>query len=125
MKEPVAQVKPIPPAHPCKGCGVELEPLRRYGGLCADCVKPKARPEPPQASPASRVRVLETIYRVRRVGKRAVRTKYVRVECACGRKSTVEATAWKRARPRMCKACYRREASDRGIDATRYGLYAK
>jgi hypothetical protein len=113
---------PIPetPTH-CRGkhCGAVLDPLRRYAGLCRQCVARHQRPGPaPTRQLKSVYRVLRRFSRKRRDGKFV---RYVELRCGgthgakCGRTTTIQASTWKHRRPRACAACTLREISVHGF----------
>lgn len=101
-------LKPVPSAPTHCGCGAELEPLRRYAGLCARCVAARPRPRR-RMRPAARLRVLEHF---KRRGE-----KCVRIECGCGARRIMTLRAYKVQRPESCQKCRLREVDRRGFEA--------
>ena len=95
-----ARPKPIP-LEPvaCRGCGKLLEPLRRWGGLCRECVC-----ELPHASPRrASWELVRTFKRKRSKGK--VIERCVLVRCSCGNERVLTWTHWTQRRPTRCKRC--------------------
>jgi hypothetical protein len=118
-----ATPQPIPdePTH-CRVCTVaELEPLRRYAGVCKRCVMARMKPAIAPTTPLKSVfRVVRRFSRKRADGKLE---RYVEVRCggtrgvACGRRRTLKATTWRHHRPRCCSACTLREIDTYGFEA--------
>jgi len=102
---PPLKAVPSTPTH-C-GCGVELEPMRRYAGLCKRCVaewSERRRRRPTRAS---------------RVLRRFVRNRvwYVEVECGCKVRRTMREATYKVQRPQSCKRCRLRTVERNGFEA--------
>jgi hypothetical protein len=107
-------IKPVPaePTH-CRRCRTELEPLRRWGGLCLRCVAARARPAPlPTEQLRCRFTVVRSFYR-QRAGHRE---RYVEVRCECGQRRTYKQTIWMHHRPKWCKRCRLRAGLGLGVD---------
>jgi hypothetical protein len=101
-------VKAVPttPTH-CR-CGVELEPLRRYAGLCKRCVARWMKRRAKRVRPAMRV--------VRRFERDGVR--YVEVRCTCSkRRRTMREATYDAQRPETCNRCRLREVDRNGFEA--------
>lgn len=98
--------KPVPPTPThCRTCGVELEALRRYAGLCGPCVR--ARPRAPvPAEPADPP--LRIVRRFQRSGEA-----FVEYECGCGARRTMRRRLYEADPPRRCKHCQRRAGARR------------
>lgn len=101
------ELRPVPdhPTH-CGRCRAELEPLRRWGGLCAKCIRKRGK--------ASAQRVVEPHYELiteyMHKKPNGHRERYVRVRCSCGRKSRMSRRTWLRRRPAGCHRCRLRTA---------------
>lgn len=110
------ELRPVPdePTH-CRGrgCKAELEPLRRWGGLCAKCIRKRghAAARPVLEEPHF---VLIAEYE-RKSPKSGKRERYVRVQCTCGRKRRMKRVTWQRHRPACCSRCRLRAANMRGF----------
>lgn len=107
------ELTPVPttPTH-CRACGVvELEPLRRYGGLCKACVRSRSKAAPADQQLRCRMKVVRQLYR-QRVGHRE---RYVEVRCECGRRRVLKWSNWCLHPPLSCNRCRLR-----GIE--RYGF---
>jgi hypothetical protein len=104
---PVLKAVPATPTH-C-GCGVELEPLRRYAGLCKRCVATWTQ--------RSRQRQAERpiMQVVRRFARKSV--KYVEVECGCKVRRTMREATYRVQRPQCCKRCRLRAVDKNGFEA--------
>ena len=100
-------VRPVPdtPTH-CTQCGAELEPLRRYGGLCKACV---AKCPAVRKYAKSRLRVVRYLVRHGR--------RFVEVKCSCGRRRTMRLSTWKLQPPQCCKCCRLRAVDRHGFEA--------
>lgn len=107
-------LKPVPakPTH-CRSCGLLLEAMRRYAGLCKRCVAdwprlcvlaPPAVPDPP---PQMRI--------IRRFMRRTA--KWVELECGCGTRRLMQEANYEAQRPQSCKACRLRALKKRGFEA--------
>lgn len=97
--------KPIPtsPTH-CRGCGVLLEPLRRYGGLCKACVPSAALGR--LADPMARKwTVIERFKRSRSTCNGPITERCVRVRCVCGSERVMTVAIWSCRRSLGCKRC--------------------
>lgn len=94
--------KPIPatPTH-CRRCEVELEPLRRWGGLCRACVSPAAVAKLRDPQAMQWVIVREFI----RKRKSGIRERCLRVQCSCGKQRVIAKSAWRTQRSTCCKRC--------------------
>jgi len=102
------------PANHCRGCGAELEPLRRYGGLCKQCVGGTRPPAPPPTEQLrSRFRFLREVFK-QRAGHRE---RFAEVECECGRRRVLQWKTWSLHRPRSCNRCRLKEIEARGFEA--------
>lgn len=106
MKITLLAPKDIPdePTH-CqgRGCGVLLEPLRRYAGLCKACVVKCSR-RLAKKRPKPKLRILRSFMRH---GE-----KHVEVECVCGNRRIMRLSTLRIERPTRCKRCRLREAAD-------------
>lgn len=109
-----AEVRAVPssPTH-CVGCGAALEPLRRYAGLCRQCVVARepswrARPEP------SRFELLGEFLRGTRAGRQE---RWAEVRCSCGRKRWLKWATWEHHRPACCNKCRLRGVEQNGFEA--------
>jgi len=102
---PKLKAVPATPTH-CP-CGVLLEPLRRYGGLCKRCVANFAQrhKRPPPAK--------------QKIVRRFVRAgvKYVEVECGCKVRRTMREATYNAQRPQSCKRCRLRAVDRHGFEA--------
>lgn len=100
-------VKPVPatPTH-CRGCGLELERLRRYAGLCRQCVAARMSAA---TAPQPRVQVVRDFVRH---GE-----KFVVVQCACGVQRTMRLSTYNAQRPLTCKACRLAAIKRNGFEA--------
>jgi len=99
---------PATPTH-CR-CGTELEPLRRYAGMCQRCVARWMRRRAKRPAPA-RLRM--------RVVRRYVRAgvKYVVVQCGCGAgRRTMRAATYDTQRPQSCNRCRLRDVDRHGFE---------
>lgn len=106
--------KPIPatPTHCTRGCGTELEPLRRYAGLCKLCVaRMSIRNALVSAKPLSIWKVVRE-YTVKR--KDGFNEKYFHIVCGCGRTRNIKADKWKRSKPKHCSRCRLKEIDKNG-----------
>lgn len=112
--------KPIPdsPTH-CRGCGDWLEPLRRWGGLCRDCVRDacgrsttRTRSEPG----AFKWRELRRFVRKRRNG---VNETCVRAKCQCefGTERTMSLTQFKQHASLACNKCKLKQIRAHGVES--------
>jgi hypothetical protein len=105
------KLKPVPakPTH-CRSCGLLLEAMRRYAGLCKKCVAEWPRLcvlAPPAAEPR-----MQTVRHFMRRG-----TKWVELECACGTKREMQLSTYEAQRPQSCKPCRLRALKRRGFEA--------
>lgn len=100
-------VKPVPatPTH-CRGCGTELELLRRYAGLCQRCVAARMTAAP---APQPRLQIVRDFVRH---GE-----KFVVVQCACGAQRTMRLSTYNAQRPLTCKACRLAAIKRHGFEA--------
>lgn len=107
------EVKPIP-AEPtlCRGCGAELEPLRRWGGYCQKCVI-EWRERSPCKPAAAMFRVVRTFER----DASGRRVQHVELECSCGRRRVVKLWTWQNRRPACCNRCRLQAVNDHGFEA--------
>lgn len=104
---------PAKPTH-CRKCGAELEPLRRYGGLCRDCIARDAQPVvPPTEQLRCQFTVVRTLYRARP----GHRERYVEVVCDCGQRRVLKWSTWAHKRPLCCNQCRLRGINARGFEA--------
>lgn len=97
------RLKPVPTGPTeCRSCGVPLEPLRRYAGLCKACVA--ARPK--RRRPA----------RQQRIVRRFVRSgeTYLELECGCGARRVMHVGTYNTQRPAQCKRCQLQASRWRG-----------
>lgn len=97
--------KPIPstPTH-CQ-CGTWLEPLRRWGGKCKDCIR-SAQPGKLHDPQALQWTVVKEFKRKRPGGKRrGVVERCVRLRCSCGKYRTMSLAEWRARRSTCCKRC--------------------
>ena len=104
---------PDKPTH-CRQCNIELELMRRYAGLCANCIKGKAQP---RAAPTAPLRCRFTLLRElsrQRVGHKE---RYVEVQCECGQKRTLKWSTWEHKRPLCCNQCRLKDINARGFEA--------
>jgi len=112
------QLKAVPaqPTH-CRGrgCGVLLEPMRRYAGLCKLCVGKVAKRAKRRRGP--RLRILRDFMRH---GE-----KHIEVECSCGNRRIMRLSTYNTQRPQRCKVCRLREASTLRAAARAAHLKAK
>jgi len=109
-------VQPVPlePTQ-CRGCGIVLEPLRRYAGLCRACVMGFTRPaQKPTGHIEPQLCVLQESCRMRPDGRRE---RYVLVQCTCGQRRTLKWTTWQHHRPRCCNRCRLRDIDLHGFEA--------
>src|SRR5262245_5631323 len=116
--ELLTEPKPIPegPTH-CRGCGQEIEPLRRWGGLCKRCVYGlKKSSDRPRHEPVRfRWRLLEQYVRIRPNG---IREKRVRVICECGRtRRTMGLTDYNQRKSLACRRCLLADIRLRGVES--------
>jgi hypothetical protein len=107
--------KPIPdtPTH-CRGCGDELPPLRRWGGLCRDCVHrvPAANGRGPHVF---RWKAIEFFTRTRSNGERQ---SSVRVRCECGLSvRTMSITEYEQHKSLACRRCLLKDIRARGVES--------
>jgi hypothetical protein len=106
--------KPVPakPTH-CRSCGLLLEAMRRYAGLCKRCVADWPRlcvlAPPAAADPPLQMRI------VRRFKRRTAR--WVELECGCGARRLMQEANYEAQRPQSCKACRLRALKKRGFEA--------
>lgn len=100
------EVKPVP-ATPtnCRGCDVVLEPMRRYAGLCRECVIKRSKRRRRQRP----MRVVQTFVRA---GE-----KHLEVECGCGARRVMRLSTYNAQRPQTCKRCRLRAVSRHGFEA--------
>lgn len=112
--------KPIPqtPTH-CRGCDSVLEPLRRWGGMCRQCVRDwqgthKRLDAQQAAEPVFRWRVIKQITRLRPDGRHE---KYVQCACVCGTKRTMTLSSFEQRRSYACRGCHMREVRVRGVES--------
>lgn len=120
--------KPIPatPTH-CTGCGSELEPLRRWGGKCKQCVR--GRGEPKQVAAAEPcINRWHVIRRFTQVRPNGVRERFVRVRCTtpigdgiCGSErnmsqSKFDGSECEGHRSLACRRCKLKNIKARGVD---------
>lgn len=116
--------KPIPdgPTH-CRVCGFELEPLRRWGGLCKDCV-PRAVGTTmlEQATTKLQWREVKRFTRVRKDGQRNV---IVVVRCSCGteREMTPAEFEGRSRRANACKRCRKKFVRTHGVEGFQSGRH--
>lgn len=104
---------PDKPTH-CRQCRIELEPLRRYGGLCRNCIQGNAQPAAAPTEPLRcRFTIVRTLYRARP----GHREKYVEVQCECGQKRTLKWSTWEHKRPLCCNQCRLKDINARGFEA--------
>jgi len=100
------QAKPIPakPTH-CRRCSSELPLLRRYGGLCGDCIVTHA---PPRLEDPTRRKWVILERRPARLpnGETVIR---LRVKCACGYERTMTQAEWRNSRSLQCNRCRMRD----------------
>jgi len=106
-------LKPVPthPTH-CRGCGVELERLRRWGGYCRACV----RGLPHKARSHAEWSIVRVFTRKRGPNGR-ISERMVRIRCTCGKERVISWSEWTRRRTNCCKRC-----SLAGFDAGMMGL---
>lgn len=99
-------VKPIP-AGPltCRDCGAPLELLRRYAGLCKDCVGKRAKR---RKAP----RPMKIVRSFVRHGE-----KHIEVECGCGERRVMRQSTYNAQRPQSCKRCRLRMIAKQGFEA--------
>lgn len=110
---------PATPTH-CRGCGAELEPLRRAGGRCKPCVASMVTvPAPaPTARLASQMTLLREFRR-----KRAGRPGHMRgermveVRCSCGTQRVLQWQIWHDRPPQCCNRCRLRAVERDGFEA--------
>lgn len=114
------ELRPVPlsPTH-CRRCRAELEPLRRWGGLCRRCVARRSRPAPkPTERLQSRLTLVREFIRKRTSGARVgLRESYVEVRCSCGQLSVMKRTRWMLRRPACCNRCRLRGVDKCGFEA--------
>ena len=104
---------PTEPTH-CKRCSAELEPLRRYAGLCRECIVGKAPPAvAPTAPLKSKFTVLRELYRTRP----GFKEKYVEVQCECGQRRVLKWATWAHRRPACCGKCRLKSIEAKGFEA--------
>jgi hypothetical protein len=107
---------PVPsqPTH-CTGCGKELEPMRRYGGRCRDCVRVIVRQVGvlPSEQPSTQFKFLRAFYKQRPKHKE----RFVEVQCSCGRKRTLQWSTWMHHRPACCNKCRLKAVERNGFEA--------
>lgn len=109
------EVRPVPtePTH-CRKCRAELEPLRRWGGLCAKCVSRRAKRAPkPTEKLRSKFAFVRSFYKQRPGHKE----RFVEAVCECGHRSNYQWSTWVRQKPMCCKRCRLREVSANGFEA--------
>jgi hypothetical protein len=104
---------PTKPTH-CRGCGVELPPLRRWGGRCKSCVMGM----PHRARRADPLAVRWVIVKrfSRRRGK-GITERCVRVRCECGNERVMTLAVWQQRRTLGCKQCALRGFRTRGVES--------
>jgi hypothetical protein len=108
------EVSPVPlsPTH-CTSCGKLLEPLRRYAGLCKECVASRSSGSAVAVDKLrSQLVLLRSFYRQRS----GHRERYVEVRCSCGRKCRLQWARWVRERPHSCNRCRLRGIDARGFE---------
>lgn len=113
-----AQPKPIPdtPTHCNRGCGTELEPLRRYAGVCRTCILAGHKPKAAFAKPRS---VWKVVQRYRKKCRDGYSRPHVRIECSCGAQRRMREEAWRRHRPQHCNRCRLGLVDSNGFEAER------
>lgn len=94
----------------CQGCSAELEPMRRWGGYCQQCVARRFNSSPP---PPQGMVVVRVLYR-QRTGRRE---RFVEARCSCGRLRVVAWWVWQNRRPASCNRCRLRGVEARGFEA--------
>lgn len=93
--------KPIPEGPACcRGCGGTLEPLRRWGGLCRDCVR-----ELPHRTRARAEWCIVREFTRTRGPQGRIKERMVRVRCSCGKERVITWSDWSRRRTHCCKRC--------------------
>ena len=104
---------PDQPTH-CRQCSIELELMRRYAGLCRNCIQGSAQPP---AAPTESLRCRFTV--VRELSKQRVghKERYVEVQCECGQKRTLKWSTWTHKPPLQCNKCRLRGVNARGFEA--------
>lgn len=110
-------VRPIPPGPAsCRECGAELEPLRRYAGLCAPCIRRRARSRPEAARTPldATFSVIREFVRETASGRRE---RFIEVRCTCGTLRTMKLSNWTTHRPACCNRCRLRAIDRRGFEA--------
>jgi hypothetical protein len=112
MSNVIAAPKPIPssPTH-CR-CGAELEPLRRYAGLCPRCL-PAAAPSTLKDPTEQHWQLIATFHR-RRAGR--ARERFVRVRCSCGSEREMSESIYLSRRSRKCARCRIRDFRRAGFN---------
>ena len=104
------------PTHCRGGCGTELEPLRRAGGLCRACVMARAAvPPPPTDVLLGHMTVVRTFYK-QRLGHRE---RYAELVCDCGVKREIRWSTWVHHKPLSCNRCRLRGIDRNGFEAER------
>jgi len=106
---------PAVPTH-CRGpgCAEPLEPMRRYAGLCARCVKRRVLPAPVPTPPSEST--LEVVRELTRRSTGGHRERYVEVRCTCGRRRVLKWATWTHQRPACCNRCRLRQVDARGFE---------
>lgn len=110
------EVNPVPlsPTH-CRVCNAQLERLRRYAGLCKECI---ARMSSGRTAPAPTDKLRSQWRLVRRLYKERAghRERFVEVQCRCGRKRVLQWKTWQHHRPHSCNRCRLRTINARGFE---------
>lgn len=109
-----AELRDVPagPTH-CLGCGAELAPLRRYAGLCAQCVRQRPQPKVARVPAEPKYEVIAEYVRENPSGRRE---RYVEVRCSCGRRRTMKQDTWNNHHPSCCNKCRLRAVDARGFE---------
>lgn len=104
---------PDKPTH-CRQCHMELELMRRYAGLCKNCIQGNTQPTAAPTEPLRcRFTVVRQLYR-QRVGHRE---RYVEIQCECGQRRTLKWSTWLHKPPLQCNQCRLKDIQTRGFEA--------
>lgn len=106
--------KPIPdsPTH-CRTCGFALEPLRRWGGLCRDCVP---RAVGAQMQPANNQFRWTEVRRFKRKCRGFMR-QFVVVRCQCGVEREMGASEFVQRKALGCNKCKLQWIRKHGVES--------
>ena len=108
--------KPIPesPTH-CRGCGVLLPPLRRWGGKCRACVAAMHTPVSRAVDP--HVFRWTEVKRFTRQRPGGIRERCVQARCQCGTERLMTIAEFEQRRSSACKRCIIKATNVRRVES--------